>query len=191
MKALYPEYRPVITWPKCRAALKPARGEANMIELTDKQAADFFRRCYAAVDGLWCMKIEERYGFETALEIDNAVWQVFPKIQARKLKELTGLGSGIEALRECFTTKLSLEGYSYKVENVDDRGGFRITIDQCPWHSIMVESGREKLSPRVGNAICTTEYSVWASEFGDDIRYEQLCRLCEGAETCAIQFKRA
>ncbi len=162
-----------------------------MIKLTNEQAADFFHRCYAAVDGLWCMKVEKRYGFETALEIDNAVWQVFPKIQARKLKELTKLGNGIEALRECFTTKLSLEGYSYKVENKDDRGGFQITIAQCPWHESMVDSGREKLSPRVGNAICTTEHSVWASEFGGDIRCEQQRRLCEGSETCLIQFKRA
>ena len=162
-----------------------------MIKLTDEQADNFFHRCYAAVDGLWCMEVEERYGFETALEIDNAVWQVFPKIQARKLKELTKLGNGIETLRECLTTKLSLEGYSYKAENIDDRGGFQITIAQCPWHNITVDSGREKLSSRVGNAICTTEYSVWASEFGDDIRWEQLCRLYEGSETCMIQFKRA
>jgi len=116
-----------------------------MIELTGEQAAEFFRRCYAAVDGLWCMKVEERYGFETALEVDDAVWQVFPKIQARKLKELTGLGNGIEALRECFTTRLSLEGHSYKVANIDDKGGFQITIERCPWHDIMVGSGREKL----------------------------------------------
>ena len=162
-----------------------------MITLTDKQAADFFRRCYAAVDGLWCMKVEERYGFDTALEIDGAVWQVFPKIQARKLQELMKLGNGIEALRECFTTKLSLEGHSYKVENLDDRGGFRVIIDRCPWHDIMVDSGRVALSARVGSTICPTEYSVWASEFGDDIRWEQLCRLCEGSETCIIQFRRA
>jgi hypothetical protein len=135
------------------------------------------------------MKVEERCGFETALEVDNAVWQVFPKIQVRKLKELTKLGNGIEALRECLTTKLSLEGHSYKLEDLDDRGDFQIIIDQCPWHDIMVDSGREELSPRVGSAICPTEYSVWVSEFGDDIRWEQLCRLCEGSQTCIIQFK--
>jgi hypothetical protein len=137
------------------------------------------------------MKVEERYGFETALEVDDAVWKVFPKIQARKLKELTKLGNGIEALRECFTTKLSLEGHHHRVENVDDRGGFQITIDQCPWHNIMVDAGREKLSGKVGSTICPTEYSVWASEFGDDIHWEQRCRLCEGSETCVIQFWRA
>lgn len=159
-----------------------------MIYLTDKQVADFFRRCYAAVDGLWCMKVEDRYGFEAALEVDNDVWKVFPKIQARKLKELTKLSSGIADLRDCFTTKLSLEGYSYTVENIDDRDGFQITIDRCPWHNIMVDSAREELSARVGSTICSNEYSVWTTEFGDDILWEQQCRLCEGSATCIILF---
>ncbi len=39
-----------------------------MFELNDKQVADFFRRSYTAVDGLWFMKAEEKHGFEAALE---------------------------------------------------------------------------------------------------------------------------
>ncbi|MBL7165774.1 MAG: hypothetical protein ISS55_04735 [Dehalococcoidales bacterium] len=161
-----------------------------MIELTGEQAADYFQRCYTAIDGLWCMKVEEKYGFDVALDIDNEVWKVFPKIQARKLKELTGLGDGIEALRECLTTKMRLEGYSFKAERVGNDGAFRVTIDDCPWHNIMVSSGRKHLSARVGNKICTTEFSGWAAEFGDDIRSEIECRLCEGAQTCTVRFSR-
>ena len=160
-----------------------------MIELNDKQIADFFHRCYAAVDGLWCMKVEEKYGFDTALEIDNEVFKVMPKIQARKIKELTNTGDGIEALLQCLRTKLTLEGYSYKAEITGNDGSFRIIINECPWHNTMVRSGREQLSPKVGRRICSTEYSVWASEFGDNIRFEPVCRLCEGSESCIIQFR--
>ncbi len=159
-----------------------------MIELTGEQAADYFRRSYLAVDGLWCMKVEERYGFDVALDVDHEVWKVFPKIQARKLKELTGLGNGIEALRECLTTKFSLEGYSYQVEDLDDNGSFEVTIDRCHWLSIMVNAGRENLSARVGSTICPTEFLVWASEFGSDIRVEQGGRLCEGSPACVPRF---
>ena len=159
-----------------------------MIELSDEQAADFLYRCYSAVDGLWCMKVEEKYGFDVALDIDNEVWKVFPKIQARKLKELAGLGNGIEAFYECLTTKMKLERYSFKAEKLGSDGAFRITIDDCSWHNIMVSSGREHLSTRVGNKICATEFSVWASEFGKDIQVEQECRICEGSETCVLKF---
>jgi len=161
-----------------------------MIELSGEQTADFLYRCYSAVDGLWCMKVEEKYGFDVALDIDNEVWKVFPKIQARKLKELTGLGDGIEALYECLTTKMRLEGYSFKAARLGNDGAFRITINDCSWHNIMVSSGRKHLSARVGNKICATEFSVWASEFGKDIQVEQECRICGGSETCTIRFSR-
>jgi hypothetical protein len=165
-----------------------SRKVVTMIELSDEQAADFLYRCYSAVDGLWCMKVEEKYGFDVALDIDNEVWKVFPKIQARKLKELAGLGNGIEAFYECLTTKMKLERYSFKAEKLGSDGAFRITIDDCSWHNIMVSSGREHLSTRVGNKICATEFSVWASEFGKDIQVEQECRICEGSETCVLKF---
>jgi len=175
-----------------------------MIDLTGEQAADYFRRCYSAVDGLWCMKVEEKYGFDIALDVDHEVWKVFPKIQARKLKELTGLGNGIEALYECLTTRFELEGYSYRAERLGDDGSFRIVLDDCPWHNIIVGAGRGHLSEQVGGTICPTEFSVWAAEFsapvgdgggagadsGGGIRTESECRICAGAETCAVRFSR-
>jgi len=54
-----------------------------MLKLTDKQIVEYFKRSYTAVDGLWFMKVEEIYGFDTALDIDEEVWKVMPKIQAR------------------------------------------------------------------------------------------------------------
>jgi len=166
------------------------RKAVAMVELTREQVADYLYRCYTAVDGLWCMKVEEKYGFDVALDIDNEVWKVFPKIQARKLKELTGLGNGLEALYDCLTIKMTLEKYSFKAEKLENGGGFRLTIDGCHWHDIMVQSGREHLSAEVGSTICATEFSGWAAEFGDDIRSEQVCRLCEGAPTCVVQFSK-
>jgi len=158
-----------------------------MIELNGEQIADFLHRSYTAVDGLWCMKVEEKYGFDVALDIDNEVWKVLPKIQARKMKELTGLGNGIDAFFECLTTKMTIERYSFKSEKLDENGSFRITTDECNWLDIMVQSGRQHLSASVGRKICDTELSVWASEFGDDIRVLHTCRICEGAATCVLE----
>jgi hypothetical protein len=44
-----------------------------------------------AVDGLYYLGIEERYGTEIATEIDAQVWAVMGKIEARKLKEFLGI----------------------------------------------------------------------------------------------------
>ena len=55
-----------------------------MKHLTDQQATEYFHRSFTAVDGLWFMKVEEKHGFEAALEIDNEVWEVLPRIRAQE-----------------------------------------------------------------------------------------------------------
>ena len=81
-----------------------------MIDLTDNQASQFFHRSYSVIDGLWFMKIEEKYGFETALEIDNEVWKVMPKIQARTHTSICKAKQDINSLCEMLETKFTLEG---------------------------------------------------------------------------------
>ncbi|MFP3946301.1 MAG: DUF6125 family protein [Archaeoglobaceae archaeon] len=156
-----------------------------MKELTDEQIADYFHRSYTAVDGLWFMKLEEEYGFDKALEIDRRVWEVLPKIQARKLKSILDVEEGMDALEECLTTKLNLEGFEFETE--EEGEGFKVIVHKCPWHELMVKSGREELSGRVGSVICNTEYPVWASEFGD-IKFELRDQICEGSSSCELDF---
>ena len=158
-----------------------------MLELSDAQIAEFYHRSYSSVDGLWFMKLEEKYGFEAALEIDNEVWKVFPKIQARVLKSACKMGVGLEALGECLTAKLSLEGFSFKAEKAGE-SGLRVVISRCPWHDLMIKSGRENLSVKVGSLICRTEYSVWAAEFGDNLLFRLPRQICDGAEACVLEL---
>jgi len=160
-----------------------------MLNLSDKQICEYFKRSYTAVDGLWFMKVEERYGFNTALDIDNDVWKVMPKIQARKLKTMGDLEGGLESLQKCLTTKLTLDGFEFETELSIDSGIFRITLTECPWHNIMIKSGREHLSEEVGTRICTTEYQVWASEFGDTIKFELHDQICKGHSYCTLLFR--
>ncbi len=159
-----------------------------MIELTDKQIAEYFHRSYTAADGLWFIKVEEKYGFEQALEIDNEVWKVLPKIQARFLKSTGKMEKGIDALFRCLSTKLSIDGFNFRGEKIINGNGFKIIIGECPWHNLMVKSGRGELSGKVGTRICNTEYSVWVSEFDDNISYELQSQICRGSEFCILQF---
>ena len=161
-----------------------------MIRLNNRQMAESFHRSYTAVDGLWFMKVEEKYGFDAALDIDNEVWKVFPKTQARLLKSLGQTGDGMDALFECLTTKLTLDGFKFKAEK-NNSHSFKITIDDCPWHNLMIKSGREKLSGKVGTLVCSSEYSVWASEFGADIRFELGQQICQDSKSCILKFKSA
>ena len=157
-----------------------------MTKLSLQQVAEYFNRSYKAVDGLWFMKVEEKYEFDTALELDNEVWKVMPKIQARMIKSFLGLGNGSVALFESLVTKLELEGFKFKAEKKEN--GFRLTITDCPWHNLMVKSGRENLAKVVGKTICTTEYKVWSSEFGKTIKFKLKSQKCDESEKCILDF---
>jgi len=154
-------------------------------KLSDRQKEEYFHRSYTAVDGLWFMKAEEKYGFEAALELDEAVWRILPKIQARMIKAMMGLESGIDGLEEAIAARLTLEGFLFETAKAED--GFVVVISRCPWHDLMVKSGRDHLSERVSEIICRVENSVWASEFGG-ARFEREERICQGAERCLMRF---
>jgi hypothetical protein len=163
-------------------------GRFIMIGLTDEQILRYFHRSFTAVDGLWFLKSEERYGFDGALETDRRVWEVLPKIQARMIKSFRKLDKGIDSLRDCLTIKLTLDGFKFKA--VSSRKGFEIVINECPWHIILVQSKRSSVSAIIGKTICSTEYSVWAAEFDDSISFDFKNRICEGARSCILQFTK-
>ena len=134
------------------------------------------------------MKVEEKYCFEVALEIDKEVWKIMPKIQARMIKSMLGKGDGEVTLAESLNAKLSLEGFKFKVEQ--DEKGFRIIISDCPWHNLMVKSGRGKHSGVVGTTICSVEYSIWISEFDEDKQLKFRTQKCQGSKHCILDFRK-
>jgi hypothetical protein len=158
------------------------------MKLSDKEIAEYLHRCYTAADGLWFVKVEEKYGFESALNIDKEVWKIIPKIQSRFLKNKLKKDHGLDALLECFSIKLKLDGFKFKTEKINSHK-IKITINSCPWHNIMINSNRSKLSEKVGSSICNTEYSVWAKEFGDDINFKLEDQICKGSRFCILTFQ--
>ena len=47
--------------------------------------SEYFKKCFFAVDGLWFMMLEKTDSFDKALDVDRMVWEILPKIQARKI----------------------------------------------------------------------------------------------------------
>jgi hypothetical protein len=159
-----------------------------MRSLSDKQIAEYFNRLYKTVDGLWFMKVEESYGFTAALQIDKEVWKVMPKIQARLVKSMLNLNKDAAGLLTSLKTKLALEGFKFTVKKTED--GFSIQISDCPWHNLMLKSGREEFSEKVGTTICSVEYCVWVSEFDKNMRFTLAGQKCKGSEFCMLNFKK-
>lgn len=161
-----------------------------MIELDDAQKNRFYRRSYLAVDGLWFMKLEEKHGFEAALTTDIEVWKVMPRVQARLFRAMGGAESGMEALEDAVTAKLTLDGNVFDAYRLESGEGFEVKVSECPWHDLRAKSGRQNISGMVGDSICHTVFSVLTAQFDDTAGFEQLQKICSGADCCLFRFQR-
>jgi hypothetical protein len=151
--------------------------------------SEYLRRAYHAVDGLWFMRVEAERGFEHALELDQRVWEVLAKIQARKARELLGCtGNSSDELARCFALKLTADGHVFEVSVT--AGEVRFSVHACPWLELLRKTGREQLAARISQTICPTEGEVWCAEFGGEYQFSISPMACAGGDECVLRFAR-
>lgn len=149
---------------------------------------EYLRRSYTAVDGLWFVKLEEALGFDKALEVDEKVWRIMPKIQARKARELLEIkGNSAEELLQALILKFEAENYQYTCLKREP-GRLEIAIKSCPWLAILKKTDRLHLAEKVAKAICPAEFDSWAKEFGAKSACQFLAMQCAGDKTCHLTF---
>jgi hypothetical protein len=169
-------------------------GLLSLKDFEDAQIADFLRRSYFAVDGLWFVKAEERFGFEEAMALDEAVWSIMSKIQARKARELLAVtGNSVANLARAFSLKLTAERYHYETRTDADANAVQFAISMCPWYEILKSSNRTHIAEIIADRICKREFAGWTREFGQDIEIEFQGRLCierEQCDKCTIVFRQ-
>jgi hypothetical protein len=155
--------------------------------------SEYFKRCFLAVDGLWFMMLENTDSFEKALEIDRKVWEVLPKIQARKIKELFNMVDAEDAneqyLFKALEFKLAAEDFESELQW--EGSNIRIIIKECPWLALLKRSNREHLAEKISDAICMIEYGVFAGEFVDGLDFNVISRLCSGDQVCTFELKKS
>lgn len=156
----------------------------------DKLVAEFFRKCFLSVDGLWFVKVEEAFSFDTALDIDVAVWRVLPKIEARTIKRLLSLDDDFESLRAAFDFKLAAEEYRYSITPIE-AGRFEIQVLDCPWVNHITKAGRAHVLDRIADAVCPVEYEMFAKEFCNGIQVRHKRTDCHTQHHCVFCFHEA
>lgn len=153
-------------------------------------AFDYLRRSFTAVDGLWFVKVEEAYGFDAALDIDQRVWEVMGKIQARAARKALGVeAKTLAALEQCLSLKMQVEDFEAEF-NKPDENHLEVSLKVCPWVELLKKSGRLHLAETIAGRICTAEYTEWAKEFGAKLELSLSQTLCGGSGCCRIGFVR-
>ncbi len=84
-------------------------GEDRLIELLFTHIRNLW-----TVDGLYYLGIEERYGTESATQIDTDVWKAMARIEAKRLKRTLDIGKkGVEGVLET----LKFTGWALDLED--------------------------------------------------------------------------
>ncbi len=155
----------------------------------DQALIEYLRRSYTATDGLWFMIVEQAHDFDHALALNEQVWQIMPKLQARKAGEVLDIsGNSLDDLIACFTLKLQADGHQFHIERSDSEVRFIVT--RCKWRELLRKSGREHLEERISNVVWPAELRGWCSEFGDEFEFEYIDEACLDEEY-RILFRRA
>lgn len=150
---------------------------------------EYLKRSYFAIDGLWFMMVENERTFDEALKLDEKVWSVLPKIQARKVKELLELqGTGLMDFLAAIEVKLEAEEYDYQVSEAS-ANHIQIAIRVCPWYEILKKANREYLEPRIAASICSLEFRVWLKEFGESLTFSLTPRCSTEKPLCILDFR--
>ena len=157
---------------------------------SDEQIIALLRRSYMAVDGLWFVMAEQADGFRHALDLDEQVWRVMPKIQARKAREvLCVTDNSLEGLARCLGLKLACEGHAFEVLLEDDR--LELLLTHCTWHDVFVKSERLHIAKDIARNICVNEGAGWAAEFAAEFEFDLEASHCAGGEHCSFIFRKA
>ena len=129
---------------------------------------------WLAHDGLWFQAVDQKYGMETAIEIDRAAWENFTVVEAKRIMARLGLepGGGIPALVECLKHRLYARlNLQESIEVSDTRAVFRMV--DCRVQSARKRKGLHDFPCK---SVGVVEYAGFARTI--DPRIETRCIAC-------------
>ncbi|UCH71574.1 MAG: hypothetical protein JSW62_04030 [Thermoplasmatales archaeon] len=126
-----------------------------------------------AVDGLYYLEIEKKFGTKAATEIDRRVWEIMGKIEARKLKKfLKTEKSDIPSMMDA----LSYSGWALDLEDKEISVNMNKAIlrnIKCRVQNTRLEKGLKEFGCK---SVRYPFLKSFAKEFNPDI--EVKCNLC-------------
>ncbi len=129
---------------------------------------------WLAHDGLWFQAVDQKYGMETAIEIDRMAWEHFTVVEAKRIMSRLGLepGGGIPALVECLKHRLYARlNLQESIEVTDTRAVFRMV--DCRVQSTRKRKGLPDFPCK---SVGVVEYAGFARTI--DPRIETRCIAC-------------
>ncbi len=118
------------------------------LELEEKEKdeyIDFLLRQYRLIDALWFLGVEDKFGLDAAVELNEKVWEEMAGRSAREIKrrfriDEKGLEGFIKALKY-FPWSIIV---GYEIEDQAEDGKIVIEVPHCPPQEARLKNGRKE-----------------------------------------------
>lgn len=142
-------------------------------DLTQKKLVDF-AKLWLAHDGLWFLGVEQKFGLQTAIEIDKFAWSQFSPLEAKRIMERRGIkpGGGIEALITALGERLYAMINEQEVVSADSKRAVFV-MKNC---RVQEARRRKGLAPFPCKEVGLVEYTEFARTI--DPRIATRCLAC-------------
>ena len=144
---------------------------------------------WIAVDGLWFQAIEQEYGMEAAVVLDQKVWKHYAVIEARRIKERLKLPErgGLDALEIAFHNRLFTHVNETEILRPDKKT-LVVTTKTC---RVQAARGRKGMPLFPCRSVGLVEFPVFARTV--DLRVRTECLSCppetsRGVPYCSWKF---
>ncbi len=109
----------------------------TLVGLLEDQAKNWL-----AHDGLWFQAVEQRFGLETAVQLDKEAWIAFTQIEARRIMQRIGIapGGGLAALEKALRFRLYAQLNEQSLHRLDERT-LRFEMNTCRVQSTRQRKG--------------------------------------------------
>ena len=150
---------------------------------------EVYAKNWLAHDGCWFLAAEEKFGLETAIELDTQAWNCFSPAEARRIMQTFGLDEqgGLDTLEKALTYRLYAAVNQQQADRVDENT-LRFRMVEC---RVQQARRRKGLAPFPCKPVGLVEYTRFARTI--DPRLETTCVHAPPDEVtdsfCEWQFK--
>jgi hypothetical protein len=142
--------------------------------IRDKDKLYYFEKNFRTLDGLWIIEAEDEIDFETALELDIAVWQRLYSIIFRRVKKYLKIeGNTLEDLVSILSFVWNCEGNLYEIIRKNDED-VQININTCPYIDAMKRNpDRRNRISSICKDMCVPYLVPVIKEFNENIKIQR------------------
>ena len=145
----------------------------------EEERIEKLQKLYGALgqvlDGLWFTVLEKAVGFEKAYEVDDEVWRVYSRKEAKRLRSHFGFTTpGVEDIKNVLRYSLFAQSLEFELEVVQNSPlVIRLIISSCKTYSGMVKIGRpEDQAQKICKGIGLTYFGNLMDEISPGVQYK-------------------